>query len=204
MTPAAQNAFLKTFEEPPEYAVFIISVENSDNLLQTIISRATLIKFSPVANERIMQYISNKYPEEADRAVFLTNYCEGVPGRIDEIFSDEQFEALRSNALSTLDSLLSSDYEKAFAIEDFIKENSDNTQLIFDFWISFLRDMLVLQCGAFDSVINVDKLSEIKRLTEYTDEKKISNAIDILIEGKHMLSRYVKNTAVALRCALKI
>ena len=76
--------------------------------------------------------------------------------------------------------------------------------MIFDFWISFLRDMLVLQCGAYDRAVNVDKLSPLKKLTEYISPKKTTASVDIIIEGKHMLARYVKTSAAALWCALKI
>ncbi len=204
MTVEAQNAFLKTFEEPPEYAVFIIVAQSIDNLLPTIISRAEVVSFTSVGKERILKYINEKYPQESERAVFLQNYCEGLPGRIDEIVLDKEFEEIRSSSLQMLPCLLSSKTENAFEIEDFINKNSDKAQVIFDFWISFLRDLTVLKCGAFDNIINVDKMSEIKKISELADEKTIVLAIDILFEGKRMLDRYVKPSAVALRCALKI
>ncbi len=204
MTVEAQNAFLKTFEEPPEYAVFIIVVQNIENLLPTIISRAEVVSFTSVSKERILQYIKEKYPRESERAVFLQNYCEGIPGRIDEIVTYTEFEEIRTQSLHTLPLLLNSKTEKAFEIEDFINKNTDKAQVIFDFWISFLRDLTVLKCGAFDNIINVDKLSEIKKISELADDGTIVLASDILFEGKRMLDRYVKPSAVALRCALKI
>lgn len=204
MTPEAQNAFLKTFEEPPEYAVFIIVCENTDNLLQTIISRASVVSFPAVEKEKVRAYVREKYPDHIDKESFLVNYSEGIPGKIDEVLADEDFYERRQDALSHLGALLSDETEKAFEIEEYIKENSDTASEIFDFWISFLRDMMVLRCGAFDCVINTDLQSELHSLCETTNSEKISNAIDILIEGKHMLARYVKTTAVALRCALKI
>lgn len=204
MTTEAQNAFLKTFEEPPEYAVFIIVAENLDNLLQTIISRAMVVNFPAVSKERIRTYLRETYPDHTQKEAFLINYCEGIPGRIDDVIGDESFFSLRSKAFSMMRPLLSKKVEDAFLIEEYIKENSDSAGEIFDFWISFLRDLLVLGCGAFDSVINTDIQSEIRALGELCSIEDASKAIDILIEGKHMLARFVKVSAVALRCALKI
>ena len=204
MTPEAQNAFLKTFEEPPEYAVFIIVCENLDNLLQTIISRASVVSFPAVEKEKIRSYIREKYPDSLDKESFLVNYSEGIPGKIDEVLADEDFYERRQGALSHLGALLSEETEKAFEIEEYIKENTEDAPDIFDFWISFLRDMLVLKCGAFDCVINTDLQSQLHSYCETISTEKMANAIDILIEGKHMMARYVKITAVALRCALKI
>ena len=204
MTTEAQNAFLKTFEEPPEYAVFIVVADNLDNLLQTIKSRATVVSFGAVEKKQIAKYISEKYPQHIEKEAFLLNYSEGIPGRIDEILSDEGFFGKRNEAFENLKILLNNNLEDAFGIEEYIKENTDSAGEIFDLWISFLRDLLVLQCGAFDSITNSDMLSELKSLSELVDEVKAAEAIKILIEGKHMIARFVKVSAAALRCALKI
>ena len=71
LTEEAQNTFLKTFEEPPEYAVFILITENSASLLQTILSRFTLVHFPSVSDVIMEKYISEKYPEEKERLPFF-------------------------------------------------------------------------------------------------------------------------------------
>ena len=50
MNPAAQNALLKTLEEPPEYTIIILLTSNLDKMLPTIISRCLVLNFKPVAN----------------------------------------------------------------------------------------------------------------------------------------------------------
>ena len=88
LTEEAQNTFLKTFEEPPEYAVFILITENSASLLQTILSRFTLVHFPSVSDAIMEKYISGKYPEEKERLPFLIKYCAGVPGKLRRSDSD--------------------------------------------------------------------------------------------------------------------
>ena len=58
MTTEAQNAFLLTLEEPPSYVVFILLCENASNLLETILSRAPVLRTEPISNEDLDAYIS--------------------------------------------------------------------------------------------------------------------------------------------------
>ncbi len=59
MTTDAQNAFLLTLEEPPSYIVFILLCESSSVLLETIRSRAPVLRTEPISNEALDAYISS-------------------------------------------------------------------------------------------------------------------------------------------------
>ncbi|MBO7273820.1 MAG: DNA polymerase III subunit, partial [Clostridia bacterium] len=63
MTPQAQNAFLLTLEDPPAYVLFLLLCENAALLLETIRSRAPVLRLEPVQNELILQHICAKVPE---------------------------------------------------------------------------------------------------------------------------------------------
>ena len=72
MTTQAQNALLLTLEEPPAYVLFLLLCENPALMLETIRSRAPVLRMEPVPNEQILQYICQKVPEakrmwESDR-----------------------------------------------------------------------------------------------------------------------------------------
>lgn len=204
LTPEAQNAFLKTLEEPPEYAVFIIIVENSSVLLPTVLSRASLIHFSPVSDRLVEEYIREKYPEQSDRIEFLAKFCEGIPGMADDIIADESFETLRNESLDKLPSLLSENMLSAYAIQKFLDEEKNSAEKIFDFWISYLRDALIMQCGAPSRVINADKTEKLRVISGKYEPNTIVTAIDEIMEAKKMLGRFVNLKAVSLRAALKI
>ena len=204
LTDDAQNAFLKTFEEPPEYAVFIIIAENSSTLLETILSRAILIKFPPVPDKDVEKYIREKYPDEDARVPFLVKYCCGIPGDADKIIANENFEELRKKSLDSLPLLLSGNMSDAFTVSDFFSQNSDDADIILDFWVSYLRDILVLQCGVQKNIINSDKMSELTKISSKSDERLTVKATDEILKTKDMLSRSVKQSAAILRCALAI
>ena len=128
LTEEAQNTFLKTFEEPPEYAVFILITENSTSLLQTILSRFTLVHFPSVSDAIMEKYISEKYPDEQERLPFLIKYCAGVPGMADNIINDENFESVRTSSLEKLFSVLSIDRRLAFVVQKYLDENKDKAE----------------------------------------------------------------------------
>lgn len=60
MTPQAQNAFLLTLEEPPSYVRFFLLCESAELLLETIRSRAPVIRTQPIDNDELDRYLCQK------------------------------------------------------------------------------------------------------------------------------------------------
>lgn len=203
LTEAAQNVFLKTFEEPPEYAVFIIVTENSSALLQTVLSRFTLIHFPAVADRVVENYIKSKYPDETERLSFLVKYCAGVPGAADSVICDSEFETLRSESLQKLPSLLSANRLAAYDIRNFLDENKERASEILDFWLSFLRDTVLIQNGARDEIISIDKFDYLVRISSGFESADIVKLTDNIVKSQKMLARYVNLKAVSMWLALK-
>lgn len=202
LTEPAQNVFLKTLEEPPEYAAFIIVIDNAETLLQTIRSRSVIVHFPNVSEEAVRKYISEKYPEVHERLDFLVKYCAGVPLTADSIIEDAEFEPLRNASLEKLPSLLSDNAIKAFEIQKFTDENKDSFVKILDFWLSFLRDILLLQTGVYEEIINVDKRDTLRRASARVNPEKIVEIMDRLITAQKMAARYVNTKAVSFWLAL--
>ncbi len=83
MTVEAQNAFLKIFEEPPSYAVFILLCESADALLVTVRSRGTVLRTERFDFETIRSYLvsqndrarelAESSPDALSLAVLLSN-----------------------------------------------------------------------------------------------------------------------------------
>lgn len=202
LTEPAQNVFLKTLEEPPEYAAFIIVIENAEVLLQTIRSRAVIVHFPNVSDDTVRTYIAGKYPEVQERIDFLVKYCAGVPLIADSVIEDEEFETLRNAALDKLPALLSDKEIRAFELQKFTEDNKDSFVKIADFWLSFLRDVLLLQTGARDNIINVDKQDKLRAVSSKINPEKIVAVMDRLITAQKMAARYVNTKAISLWLAL--
>ena len=66
MNEPAQNALLKTLEEPPHYVVIILIVSNDNAILPTIKSRCVIVKFNSLTNDEIKKIIGNVSDEELE------------------------------------------------------------------------------------------------------------------------------------------
>lgn len=203
LTIQAQNAFLKMFEEPYEYLIFIIVCEHGESLLETIRSRAVKVSFPCVSDDIVRKYIEEKYPNEP-RLEFLVKYCAGIPYAADEIISRDDFESMRDEVLSLVPKLLSKNKIHAFSVADYFENNKENAAEIYDMILIYLRDAIVTAMGSPESIVNSDKKDKINILAgNYTTQKLIA-AMDEIIFSKKMLSRYVKASATALHAGLKI
>ena len=84
MTTEAQNCLLKTLEEPPESVTIILIGSKENSFLSTFKSRCTIIKFQPIENEQIKEYLRKNYNEE-DTPEEMLNIYEGSIGKAEDL-----------------------------------------------------------------------------------------------------------------------
>ena len=197
LTEAAQNAFLKTLEEPPHYAVFIIICSDLQKLLQTVISRSTIIRFPTLSKEKIKDYITNHYSNE-NRIDFLIRYSEGNPGKVDKIINDDEFETLRNNALNNLSFLLSDRELSAYQAADFFEQNKENTVEILNLWALFLRDILLIMEGFSEQIVNTDLKEKLSSYSSLYSNRRIAFCINQIAIALQMCERSVNSRAMIL------
>ena len=95
MTKEAQNSLLKTLEEPPQYVVIILICSKENDLLNTIKSRCTKIKFNDLSNEEINEYLKlNNYGILENN--FLNLSQVSIKKAIGVISSKELYEKISS------------------------------------------------------------------------------------------------------------
>jgi DNA polymerase-3 subunit delta' len=99
MTEEAQNALLKTIEEPPEYAVFLLSATRQELLLQTVLSRCVLLPFHPVAIGKIKQFLMEKKGIPDYLAESAACFSGGLVGRAVQYAESEAFTEQRNEVL---------------------------------------------------------------------------------------------------------
>lgn len=102
MTEQAQNALLKTIEEPPAYAVILIMTENAERLLPTIRSRCVILDMKPITPEQIKKHLmeERKFPDYA--AEMSARFSQGNMGRALRYASSEDFITMKEQVLSLL------------------------------------------------------------------------------------------------------
>ncbi len=91
MTPQAQNAILKTLEEPPAYAVILLLTANVNSLLPTILSRCVVLNMKPVADELVKKYLMEQLQIPDYKAEVCVAFARGNVGRAKALASSEDF-----------------------------------------------------------------------------------------------------------------
>lgn len=87
---AAQNALLKTLEEPPKYVVIILISNSKSAFLPTILSRVNELNFVGVDKVELKEYVKNRYNQELSED--LLEYVDGSIGKVNEIFNNSYLD----------------------------------------------------------------------------------------------------------------
>lgn len=101
MTIEAQNCLLKTLEEPPEFATIILIGSNENTFLATIKSRCMILKFQPIADELIKQYMEMNY----GMSNITQNYLSIFQGSIGKAIQVKDKQSEYDNIENMIDSL---------------------------------------------------------------------------------------------------
>ena len=92
LTVQAQNALLKTIEEPPEYAIIILLTTNADTFLQTILSRCVMLNIRPVKEDIIKNQLTSQYGVGDYEARVAATFSNGNPGKAIKLATSEEFK----------------------------------------------------------------------------------------------------------------
>ncbi|EFI41475.1 ATP-binding protein [Peptoniphilus sp. oral taxon 386] len=185
-TIGAQNALLKTLEEPQYYLKIILIAKNINKILPTIISRTRIIKFKDVSNEEIEKFLINKEGIDEKNAHLFSRISVGSVKRAIRYSNDPKFLALRDKSIETLDRIINL---KAFPFREysFFKENEKEIKEIFNIFIIFLRDVALLKQGIdVEYVINIDKLIFLNKQTISSSDA--ISMVDEIINTSRLLS----------------
>lgn len=102
MNEQAQNALLKTLEEPPAYAVIILLSDNESALLPTIVSRCITLQMKPVSEKDIADYLVQKLQMEQDVAEIAAGFCQGNIGQAIRFAQSEDFQIMKNQVMQLL------------------------------------------------------------------------------------------------------
>lgn len=178
MTPQAQNALLKTIEEPPEYAVILLLTSNIDSLLPTIQSRCVRLDLKVVDDSLIKKYLMERLQVPDYQAEIDVSFAQGSIGRAKEVATSEEFASMTANALKILKFANKMEvYELADEIKNISaeKHNINDYLDIFQFWF---RDVLMFK--ATREIDNLVFKQEINYIREQASERSYENIEKIL------------------------
>lgn len=206
MTVQAQNAFLKSIEEPPSGVFIILLCENRENLLDTIKSRCQTYKLGRLSDEELDQFLFRKYPDisqEAKKTVKV--FSDGIPGRIVDFIDNSVYGEIRDNTIKMLLDAHEKNLIPFLKYQEFLVKNKNDWQEVLTCILSYVRDIMVYkEVGNEDYIINLDKIKFIKQLAQTFSYKKLNNIIDIVNNTKSNLQSNVNAAMVYHIMLLKI
>lgn len=196
LTSQAQNALLKTIEEPPVGVYIIILCENLELILDTIKSRCEIYKLTPLTKAQLNKYIElNNYTCTDKERLSAIAFSEGIPGRIDRYFKDETLSELRARVLDLLNELKRNDPEIILEKEELLSIYKDHKEEVLNIFFSFIRDILVhKEIENEEFIINGDKIHNINELTKELSFKKLNNMVKKIEEARKNIKSNVSWT----------
>ncbi len=146
MTTQAQNALLKTLEEPPGHVVLILLAETLSPLLPTILSRCVIYKMGRLDLRQMREVLLSRGCADDARTAHATAMADGRPGRALALLEDDTYWPLKDKATQMLD-LLSRGANLAEAMK-FTQDHKARVGDILTIWESALRDAAIAETGA--------------------------------------------------------
>ncbi len=164
----AANALLKTLEEAPSYAVLILTVDNPEQLLLTIISRCEVLRLRPLPIEEVKKDLESR-GVESDRANVIAHISGGRPGYARQLIESNSLLDIREERLNDLLTLLPASRVEKFAYADKLSRDKDSMRQAILIWLSYWRDVLLRSAQAETPLVNLDHNVEIENLAGQLD-----------------------------------
>lgn len=184
MTIEAQNALLKTLEEPPEYAIMILITNNKEALLDTIKSRCEIIKFLPISILDLNSYLINQGIDK-NRAQLLSTFARGSISKALELSDSADFVIMRDDIQTYIEIMLDKDIIDILEIPTSIEKYKKDIISVLDIMINYFRDMMLIKEKVDKTmIINIDKLTFLQNMSKKITYSQVSKIIDIIEDIK--------------------
>ena len=188
MTQQAQNALLKTIEEPPSYAIIILLTENAQKLLPTICSRCVMLKLRNIKDKLVKKYLMENLQIPDYKADVCTAFAQGNIGRAILLANSEHFNEIKEEAiqlLKNIDTMDLSDMIEAVKRCSQYKMDVDDYLDVLAIWY---RDVLIYKATKnIDRVIFAEQLNYIKERARKSSYEGIENILKAIENAKARL-----------------
>lgn len=188
----AQNALLKTIEEPPAYAVILLLTSNADAFLPTIRSRCVTLNLKVVPDKMIKRYLMEQRGVPDYQADVCVAFAQGNVGKAIALASSEDFNELKSAAVQLMKRIKDIDlYELTEAVKQ-ISEFKLQINDYFDIMMIWYRDILLYKATLdVNGLIFKDEIYDIKKQASKSSYNGIETILDALEKAKLRLNANV-------------
>lgn len=192
MTPQAQNALLKTLEEPPEYAVILILTDNVEALLPTIISRCVVLNMKPVSDKLVKKYLMEELGVPDYKANICVAFARGNIGKAKLLASSEEFEKVKDEAITLVKYINDMEINEIVKAIKKIMEYKLDVNDYLDILTVWYRDVLLFKATKdMNSLVFKQEIQQIRRVADRSTYEGIENIVSALQQAKRRLEANV-------------
>ncbi len=202
MNEQAQNALLKTIEEPPEYGIIMLLTNNMEAMLPTILSRCIAFHLKPVDNYKIIEFLEKEYGVPDYKARVCAAFSQGVVGKAIAMASSEDFNDLQYHVLSIVKNIHEMDiYEVVEVVKRLSTYKTDINDVI-DMMMVWYRDVLILKVTKdANAIVYKDEYRALMEQAKRSSYEGLNDIIQALEKAKARLAVNV-NFEVAIEMML--
>lgn len=183
LTVQAQNAILKTIEEPPAYIVIIFLTNNAEVFLPTIISRCIIFNLRPIKDDVIVEHLISKYMVPEYEARICASYAQGKLGRAIRLATSDDFGRIKDEALKFVKNVYSYDIADLIDIVKAVTEFKISITEYIDLIAMWYRDVLLFKVTKDpNNLIFADEINGIRKQaskSSYEGIEKILQGLEV-------------------------
>lgn len=192
MTVQAQNALLKTLEEPPEYAVILILTTNVNSLLPTILSRCVTLNMKPVKDSQLKTYLMEAMEIPDYKADICVAFARGNVGKARLLAGSEEFDKVKEEAITLLKYINEMEINEIVAAIKKINEYKFDVNDYLDILSIWYRDILLFKATHdVNHLIFREEIQYIRKVADRSTYEGIESIIEALEKTKQRLSANV-------------
>lgn len=191
MTAQAQNALLKTLEEPPSYVIIIMMTSSSSLILDTVRSRSVRIDFKRNTDAEVIEAFERARGAKAQDTRLLCEYADGIIGRALEMADPNGYEQVLSRLLECIKGLISGGGRALCSMENLFAEYADRKDIFFFTLYSLFRDIALLARYSDAPLQNVRAKNEIRDINAHIGYHKAMDCIESIGRTWQLISRNV-------------
>ena len=192
MSVQAQNALLKTIEEPPEYAVLILLTENAETLLPTIRSRCVMMRLRNIKDKLVKKYLMEQMEIPDYKADICVAFAQGNMGKAIELATSEHFNEIKEEAVHLLRNINDMQVEELMAAVKKCSAYKLEINDYLDVIAVWYRDVLIFKATKnVDRVVFSDHLKHIRERANKSSYEGIENILEGLEKAKARLKANV-------------
>ena len=184
----AQNALLKTIEEPPAYAVILLLTTNAESFLPTILSRCVTLHCKPVKDSAVRKFLMEQVQIPDYQADICVAFAQGNIGKARRLALSEEFGQMKEHAIHLVKYIqemqISELINSMHKITEFKADISDYLDLL----MVWYRDVLLYKATWNpSSIVFSDEIHTLRKMASQSSYEGIETMINAIEKAKERL-----------------